>query len=558
MEEIMCQKLKQMRKIMEKTSETTTGKNSSPGHNVVIVSALEEKDVQWLYRILSSRHFQEQVQNLKSVSITKTKEKNWEKLMGESTFCIYLSNENEWVQGAAASQRIKPLSARGKRNLVVVIDEVKISNEEQKTQILQVFPDIEKYALGLLLFSRMEKESDYERFLTNFLQPRPDINRRGSQAAIAPKVMLGIRYKVGIFSRSADREYSWMMTLLASELFRDHVLSVRPCFISNNGKQRFNEDLSHCTFGILYHTKNFGRVNITDVRESLYDEEIQDLSMTLGKKNVIVVIDDLEDTSDQVKSRILQTQPKIAQCAKDLVLISYEDKADNMGHSAKSKLLKCFLSLPDDRYPPENSRYENNRGVGPYSSIERPRSPSSMAPPELPPSSMTHATPTPSRSAIGIFSRLEEADYLWLRRWLTSEDFGHKDVLCCKVSGNDEEMQKVAFRSKFGILYHSGKNGKIRLTDAVGSLYQEELEKLSAKLGKKRMMVVVDDLDDSGDKLKQKILEKQPSLGRLAAEIFLFTAAEKKEIDHQSQGKHHSKMSKSTSNKISSIKKCLT
>lgn len=44
------------------------------------------------------------------------------------------------------------------------------------------------------------------------------------------------------------------------------------------------DDLSQCTFGILYHTKNRGRVNITDVEEALYDEELETISAELGKK----------------------------------------------------------------------------------------------------------------------------------------------------------------------------------------------------------------------------------------------------------------------------------
>ncbi|XP_069840800.1 uncharacterized protein [Dendropsophus ebraccatus] len=558
MADTMCQKLNQIREIMETKDIKKGEKPSQPqsGHSVAIISALEESNVQWLLRVISSRHFQEQVRNLKFIDLEKIKGKPWEKLSADYTFCIYVSSEDEWTQGKLSFQRVKVLSLQGKKKTIVVMDDVKSDTTERKSRILKVYPDMGKYVEGLFLFSRMEKESDYERCLYNPLKPGPDNPHQGFQVALAQKVMIGIRHKVGIFSRSSDRDYSWLIGLLASEPFRDHVLAVRPCLITNNGYKQFHEDLSNCTFGILYHTKNNGRVNITDVAESLYDEEIQDLSKGLGKENFIVVIDDLEDTRDEVKHLILNAQPKIEKYAKDLILMSYEDKTESLGQSAKTKILKVFLKLPDDKKPP--AKYENYREDVSYPSMERSRSPSYRTPSETTTSSLTHAAAAPSRNTIGIFSRSEEDDYSWLRRLLTPQDSGHKEVLCCKISGNDKVLQDAAFKSKFGILYHSMKNGKLRLTDVTNSLYHEELEKLSAKLGKKRMMVVIDDLDDSGDKMKQKILIKQPSLRRLVADIFLFTAAEKKQIDQQSQGKPPSKMSKSTSDKVSGIKTLLT
>ncbi|CAJ0964736.1 unnamed protein product [Ranitomeya imitator] len=124
-----------------------------------------------------------------------------------------------------------------------------------------------------------------------------------------------------------------------------------------------------------------------------------------------------------------------------------------------------------------------------------------------------------------------------------------------KTLGNDEMFREMAFKVKFMILYHSVKNGKIRLSDTKDSLYHTELEQLSIKFGKRKVIVVIDDLDDIGHKMKQQILERQPSLGTMVAEIFLFTRSEKKNMD---QDKHRSGMSKSTMDKISNMKKCLT
>ncbi|XP_077129845.1 uncharacterized protein LOC143785061 [Ranitomeya variabilis] len=541
MGDAMCQKLKQLKDIMEQTKDLGKGKKSSQltsGHNVVVISALDESDIQWLIGIISSVHFKEQVRNTNFINISTIKEKNWEKQSAEYTFCIYVHREYEWTPGASPAQRLKSLSVQGKKPLVAVIDNVRISDNDEKARIIEKYDDVKKYARAVFLFTEREKMSDSQKYFYNSSeQPEPNNDARGYQAAISKQVVFGTKYNVGIFSSSADRDYSWLKALLETDDFRDHVLAVKPCFISNNGFQQMSEDLSHCTFGILYHTKKKGRVNITDVTDSLYDDELQQLSTTLGKKNTIVIIDDLEDSGNEKKSQILLSQPKIANYASDLILISYEDKTENMGQAAKSKILNYFLRLSGKslEYSPKCSQSENERNMSLYSEIK--------------------PTPTSSKSTVGIFSRSEESDYFWLKKLLASEEFGHKDVHCYKTLGNDEMFREMAFKVKFMILYHSLKNGKIRLTDGKDSLYHTELEQLSIKFGKRKVIVVIDDLDDIGHKMKQQILERQPSLGTMVAEIFLFTRSEKKNMD---QDKHRSRMSKSTMDKISNMKKCLT
>ncbi|KAM3916511.1 uncharacterized protein RB166_015757 isoform 1-T3 [Leptodactylus fuscus] len=133
------------------------------------------------------------------------------------------------------------------------------------------------------------------------------------------------KHKVGIFSRSSETDYQWLKTKLESGSFRNVIESVQPCYITNNGYLKFMEDVSRCTFGILYHTKNRGRVNITNVTDSLYDEELEYMFVKLGKTNVIVIIDDLNDDSDHEKERILQNQPNIRDQAQDLFLFTTAD-----------------------------------------------------------------------------------------------------------------------------------------------------------------------------------------------------------------------------------------
>ncbi|XP_075174764.1 uncharacterized protein LOC142245709 isoform X2 [Anomaloglossus baeobatrachus] len=129
--------------------------------------------------------------------------------------------------------------------------------------------------------------------------------------------------KVGIFSRSAESEYEWLKKRLESQSI---VRSVRPCYISNNSFREFSDNVSWCNFGILYHTQNRGRINLTDVTDALYDEEIQELSRRLEKKNVVVVIDDLTDSGEERKRQILQDQPKLRDLAAEVILVSADEK----------------------------------------------------------------------------------------------------------------------------------------------------------------------------------------------------------------------------------------
>ncbi|CAN2390409.1 hypothetical protein PRIEUP_LOCUS446 [Pristimantis euphronides] len=114
------------------------------------------------------------------------------------------------------------------------------------------------------------------------------------------------RHTVGIFSRDVEDNYKWLINLLRTRLFQSVVEVVLPVCISNTGRS-FVTGLDESSFAILYHTKKRGRLNIASVTDSLYDEELEDLSRRLGRSNVIVLVDDLEDISDNMR-RMLQEQ----------------------------------------------------------------------------------------------------------------------------------------------------------------------------------------------------------------------------------------------------------
>ncbi|XP_073524051.1 uncharacterized protein [Phyllobates terribilis] len=158
---------------------------------------------------------------------------------------------------------------------------------------------------------------------------------------------------IGIFSREGESQYSWLVNALIPDPFRDNVPKFRPCFISNEGSQQFGEVASQCTFAILYHCNPRASTSATNVMGSLYDKELDHLSSRLGKKNVIVVIDDLDDSNESQKKLILENHLSIREQAQDLFLISnkekssYEQNRQTMERAQverKLQLLRDFVS----------------------------------------------------------------------------------------------------------------------------------------------------------------------------------------------------------------------
>ncbi|XP_040211876.1 uncharacterized protein LOC120942952 isoform X2 [Rana temporaria] len=300
------------------------------------------------------------------------------------------------------------------------------------------------------------------------------------------------REVVGIFSRSTSDDYSWLAKLLTSNHFRT-IEEVRPCYISNNGFQQFMDVLSECTFGILYHTKNRGRINITDVTDSLYDGELGCLESILGKDNVVVLVDDLEDSGDQEKTRILENQPRIEELASDLLLISHTLKANEMQLVKKLKSIKQFC------HPSDN--------LSKRRTLQEPK--------VLP--------VPPPRYDIVVFSILEDSNTDWLQRLLSSEIFGHRQVTLQKMSFYENgRLRERALQCNFGIIYHSMKNGW-PVSSEEGFLYDGVLQQMSDA------MVIIDGLKDSREQKDMRNFCNQHQIQRLASELFLILYSENEE-----------------------------
>ncbi|KAE8578334.1 hypothetical protein XENTR_v10023475 [Xenopus tropicalis] len=189
-----------------------------------------------------------------------------------------------------------------------------------------------------------------------------------------PLIRPSAEAKIGIFSRSGPEEYPWLISYLQESTSH----TVVPFVITNTNGFIFREEVGRCKYAILYHSLRRGRINITDVTDSLYDDELEYLSSILGKQKVMVVVDDLDDSSSNARSRILQSQPKIANMARDLFLINKAEKqnisdirrlmnpikammSEGSAHSGGSAIVPlCFLAAwiaaflcvrsPDDFY----------------------------------------------------------------------------------------------------------------------------------------------------------------------------------------------------------------
>ncbi|XP_072273172.1 uncharacterized protein [Pyxicephalus adspersus] len=148
------------------------------------------------------------------------------------------------------------------------------------------------------------------------------------------------RTVVGIFSRDDIITYRWLIQLIINI---GEVNYVRPVLISNKWST-FQTEVPKFSIGILFHSQRRGRLNITDVTDSLYDEELRYMCRVYGRENVIVVIGDLEDTSDEKKASILSGQPSLSQFARDLFLFN-EINGDRTPFQEFQNLRMCIKQM---------------------------------------------------------------------------------------------------------------------------------------------------------------------------------------------------------------------
>ncbi|KAM4632418.1 uncharacterized protein O3C94_018921 [Discoglossus pictus] len=325
--------------------------------------------------------------------------------------------------------------------------------------------------------------------------------------------------KVAIVSREDRESYKWLIRYLRTFLPEQNV---QPVYISSNRSISIRDKVAGFSFAILYHSKNRGRVNVTDVLDALYDEELNDLSTMFGKMKVVVVIDDLEDGSYGEKIRILQSQPSIERLAQGLLIFSAKEKVaytENTSDLASSDSAKKKLISLQKMITVVNAKFQLSR----KKMVKK----------------------------VGVLSREGQEHYKWFTNFLLSF-LSQADVIPIYISNSNpykhwEEISKCSFV----ILYHSKKRGRINVTDVTDSLYNDELQSLSRELGKTNVIVLIDDLDEGTDDEKNRILGNQPSIKSLASELFIFSVEEKAAYTNNSS---HLELYGSAANKLQKIK----
>ncbi|KAM4632422.1 uncharacterized protein O3C94_018926 [Discoglossus pictus] len=228
-----------------------------------------------------------------------------------------------------------------KRIIVIFDNQDDISRK--KKEIFKKLSGLKKYKEKVLLIPRSQ-DSPEMGVKINKLYKHLDV-KHGEGRHLLPLQMKPLT--VGICSREPKESYDWLRRLLETDIFKKTVKVVYPIYISNR-TSGFSSEISKCTFTILYHSKNRGRVNVTNVTASLYDEELKIMNKIHEKKRVIVVIDDLEQSDDGEKKRLLTSQSSIKELACDLFLFTKKEKYDiNKGDygkvTAKLDSLKATL-----------------------------------------------------------------------------------------------------------------------------------------------------------------------------------------------------------------------
>ncbi|XP_031749595.1 uncharacterized protein LOC116407756 [Xenopus tropicalis] len=543
-------KLDEIRAALSTASPGHEGYISSPtNHTVGIVSRSAESDYKWLGQYLKDS-FQIEVRPIYISNSGKLK--FWDDV-SHCTFAILYHTQKRGrinitdVTNSLYDEEIQHLaSALGKDNVIVVADDLDNSSIEERERILQRQPSIGLYARDLILFTKKETDPNYERLVTQQEQEderslnekletlrniigkakatmmsgaadTADVHGQEEPSNTPPSETneLTEPQRIGIFSRSAESDYQWLLNLLKSE-FMAPVHEVRPCNISNIEHKEFLE--FQCTFGILYHM-NRGRENIT---YDLYDD-LKLMSGVLGKENVVVVADGIEGP----------TEHNIGEYACDLVLLTQADKGDQgrlrekLGSiiqkikTAKKRKLRSDGNKEEKKtkFPEPGYRQASMHGFSGITTWIR------------------NILNKNKRLTVGICSRESQETYNWLVTLLKTEDFRKKvtETRPVYVSNTFSQFRSDVSGCTFAILYHSKRRGTVNITDVTDSLYDQELEHLSQSLGRKKVIVVIDDLEDSSDSAKSSIQQSQGSIGRWACDLFLFSARDKESLQSGSR-----------------------
>ncbi|CAN2390386.1 hypothetical protein PRIEUP_LOCUS422, partial [Pristimantis euphronides] len=335
---------------------------------------------------------------------------------------------------------------------------------------------------------------------------------------------------VAVTSRASEDNALWMINHLRSQTYRNLLGRVTYLPISNTNQAEWRSEIQKHSFSILYHSRHHGRINLTDVTDSLYDHELQELSQMLGRDNVMVVVDDLLKSNEEEKERILNHQPSLSIWAAQVVLFAEKEKTP-IARDKQQILLQTFQRGTQDSRPPQTlsdhqtSYYSLLPAEATQREREREQGEGEKSEGENEQGIMKFLW---TGVSVGIFSWDDESSYQWLAGYLSTIPHVQNIYPIYVASESPLSFKEATRRCTFAILYHTKNRGRINVTDVTDSLYDWELKYLSAVTGKENVIVLIDDLEDDGDSgQRTRILQSQPSLQQLAAAVICFTREDK-------------------------------
>ncbi|XP_040211692.1 uncharacterized protein LOC120942833 [Rana temporaria] len=584
---------------------------SKKKHVVGITTRASENCFRWLEDFIT-REYPDHIDVI-HLPITNNNRSDWMEIARACSAVILYHTKHQGrvnitdVEGALYEEELHYLNnILGREKVVVLLDDMNDISEEERQRILRTQISLDLLSSHLILIPEKNKSETVRRKLTEFRtalsegvktsqkKESPGLfsslssifsrssgdtgnsdsknNSKGDRAWYYPDFTSGKSlsslsqsppppYQIGIFSRSAESNYNWLVNILKVDDPR-RLLDIKSVYITND-YETFRSGLETCQFAILYHTKKQGQLNITNVADSLYDEELQDMSKDLGRENVIVVADDLMSSEPEEKERILRHQPSIHECAEDLFLftehgkclrslqtiqeIIWKRQAKYNGHKnrkTQDQGSTCDSSSPRTGSVDPLTLLEKSEFTEPRYKKSKTLSFSEQTNSKGQLSNRTHygneeegarhpTDPIFSKSPsspyrIGIFSRSPESNYKWLSDRLMEDDpMRALDVKSVCITNDYKTFGSGLETCRFAILYHTLKNGRLNITNAVDSLYDTELRDMSNLFGKENVIVVVDDLKSSEPKERERILRHQPSIHECAEDLFIFTEKEK-------------------------------
>eukprot|EP00062_Callorhinchus_milii_P018557 gi/632972163/ref/XP_007902525.1/ PREDICTED: uncharacterized protein LOC103185696 [Callorhinchus milii] len=92
---------------------------------------------------------------------------------------------------------------------------------------------------------------------------------------------------------------------------------------------------------VLYHTQQMGRLNLCDGRDSVYTQYLRAMFLTLGRENIVVVVDDVDGDPDVKRTQLCEKQLTLRECGK-LFVFSKENLAD---HGISQEIVNYFNTV---------------------------------------------------------------------------------------------------------------------------------------------------------------------------------------------------------------------